>query len=265
MIASIKYKGEDVTYSHQGVGEPIVLLHGFLEERSMWKTIADQLQKKYRVISIDLLGHGDSSCVGYIHRMDEQAEAVRQVLENEMIDSCILIGHSMGGYVALALARTQPSLIKGLVLFHSTVIPDSEEKKQDRIRVIDLVKRNKNIYINAAIPTLFAPNNRDKHTAEINKAVQVAKGFSKQGIIANIRGMMERKDGSDVLKNGKFKKLIVHGTEDPVISNESVRRQAELDADIDLQVIENIGHMGHIEAPEKCNEILSDFCANVYG
>ncbi|MDP6908246.1 MAG: alpha/beta hydrolase [Flavobacteriales bacterium] len=261
----MKYKGVDVTYSHQGVGETVVLLHGFLEERTMWETVTDQLRQNHTVIAVDLLGHGDSDCLGYVHGMEEQAEAVKQVLDEEQIESCILVGHSMGGYVALALARKYPVLIKSLALFHSTALPDSKEKQQDRERVIDLVKRNQEIYINAAIPTLFAPANVGRCTDEINKVVSIAQGFSKRGIIANIRGMMQRKDCSDILKNGTFKKLIIQGTEDSVISNESIHSQVELNANIDLQIIEGIGHMGHIEAPAKCQEIIVDFCADTIG
>lgn len=231
----------------------------------MWDRLLPALEKTYTVIAIDLLGHGQTGCAGYVHGMELQAAAVLQVLNTEKVAQCLVIGHSMGGYVALALAETQPELMAGLMLFHSTVFADSEDKKTDRERVIGLVQRNQDIYVKAAIPSLFAAANQSVLQEEINGLVQIARNFPKQGIIANIRGMMERKDRSGVLASGKFKKMIVHGPEDSVISNESVSKMEKLDAGIKVRVLSGVGHMGHLEAPEISEQIITDFCSSVYG
>jgi pimeloyl-ACP methyl ester carboxylesterase len=257
---TIEYKGVEVVYSHIGVGQPVVLLHGFLEERSMWDDYAERLSSEFEVISIDLLGQGESGNVGYAHSMEEHAAAVATVLFTENVDKCTVIGHSMGGYVALALAEKQPDLISGLVLFHSTTYPDLEEKKKDRERVIGLVQRNKSVYVNAAIPSLFAEDSRAGLNDEIQSIIDIANGFSDQGIIANIRGMMERKDRTKILKTGDFRKLIIHGELDSVISTDDVKKIAALSDDIRLEIVPNIGHMGHLEAPDECFELIADFC-----
>jgi len=259
---TIEYKGIDVVYSQIGSGQPVVLLHGFLEERSMWNDYAEKLSSEFEVISIDLLGQGKSGNVGYAHSMEEHAAAVATVLFTENVDKCTVIGHSMGGYVALALAEKQPDLIGGLVLFHSTTYPDAEDKKKDRERVIGLVQRNKSAYINAAIPSLFAEDSREVLKDEIQRVIDIANTFSDQGIIANIRGMMERKDRTEILKNGTFRKLIIHGELDSVISIDDVKEIAELSNDIQLEIVKNISHMGHLEAPEKCFELIANFCRN---
>lgn len=251
-----------MVYSQIGSGQPIVLLHGFLEERSMWNDYAEKLSSTFKVICIDLLGQGESGSTGYVHSMQEQAAAVATVLFNENVEKCKVVGHSMGGYVALALAEKHPDLIDGLVLFHSTAYPDLEEKKADRERVISLVQRNKSVYVNAAIPTLFAEHSRLILKNEIQQVIDIANSFSDQGIIANIRGMMERKDRSSLLKNGKFRKLIIHGEMDSVISLDDAKNIAALNDDIQLEVVENISHMGHLEAPEKCFQLIADFCKN---
>jgi pimeloyl-ACP methyl ester carboxylesterase len=259
---TIEYKGVDVVYSHIGSGQPVVLLHGFLEERSMWVNYAEQLSLEFEVIYIDLLGQGESGSTGYIHSMEEQAAAVAAVLLTENMERCNVIGHSMGGYVALALAEKQPDLVGGVTLFHSTAFPDAEERKKNRERVISLVQRGKRIYINAVIPSLFAENLRDDLKPEIDRLMEIANGFSDQGIIANIRGMMERKDRIEGLKNGVFKKMIVHGELDTVISIDDAKNMAALNRNIQLEVVENISHMGHLEAPEKCFELIYNFCKN---
>lgn len=259
---TIDYKGVAVVYAQIGSGQPVVLLHGFLEERSMWNNYAAELGLEFNVISIDLLGQGQSGSTGYIHSMEEQAAAVTAVLVAEDVDRCTIIGHSMGGYVALALAEKQPNLVGGLVLFHSTAFADSEARKNDRERVIGLVQRGKRIYINAVIPSLFAEELRHSLSAEIEQLIAIAHGFSNRGIIANIRGMMERPDQTEVLKNGAFRKMIVHGELDSVIPTDDVLRLAALTHNIQLEIIDNIGHMGHLEASEKCLKLIIDFCKN---
>lgn len=249
-----------MVYSQIGSGQPVVLLHGFLEERSMWNAYAEKLSSEFKVICIDLLGQGESASTGYIHSMEEQAAAVATVLFTECIEKCTVIGHSMGGYVALALAEKQPDLVDGLALFHSTAFPDSAERQKDRERVIGLVQRGKRIYINAVIPSLFADDLRDDLNPEIERLAEIANGFSDQGIIANIHGMMERTDRSKVLQNGKFRKMILHGELDSVVSADDAKKLAALDTDIRLEIVENIGHMGHLEAPEKCFGLIYDFC-----
>ncbi len=251
-----------VVYSQIGGGQPVVLLHGFLEERGMWNDYAAKLGSEFNVITIDLLGQGESGNVGYAHSMHEHAAAVAAVLATEGVEHCTIIGHSMGGYVALAVAENFPNLVAALLLFHSTAYPDPEEKKLDRQRVIALIQRNKAVYVSAAIPSLFAEHSRLALKAEINELVTIASGFSDQGIIANVRGMMERKDQTETLRNGTFRKRIIHGELDPVISTDDLRSIAALANDISLITVPNIGHMGHLEASDECFDHIYHFCKN---
>lgn len=248
-----------MVYSQRGVGETVLLLHGFLEERGMWNSYVDELSRTHRVIAVDLLGHGETGNFGYVHCMEDQAAAVIAVLNAEKVTQFTVIGHSMGGYVALAIADLMPDRLQKLILFHSTAYPDSEERKKDRERVIELVKRNKTVYVRTVIPTLFAEHLRAQLTTEIQSIIDVATGFSEQGIVANIRGMMERKDRSFILKDTVFPKLILHGELDAVIPTESVERLAGLSSTISLHIVGNIGHMGHLEAPEECLKAITDF------
>lgn len=228
----------------------------------MWNNYAEKLSKTKNVICVDLLGQGETECLGYVHSMHEHAKAVKCVLNAEAIENCIVVGHSMGGYVALELADLHPEMIKGLVLFHSTAFADTDERKAERERVTQLVQRNKTVYIKAVIPSLFADETKGQLTTEIEQLAEIADGFSEHGITANIRGMMERPARVNVLQNGGFPKLIIQGEFDAVISADDIKEQSALNENISLKVVTGIGHMGHLEAPENCLELISDFCKN---
>jgi pimeloyl-ACP methyl ester carboxylesterase len=228
----------------------------------MWRGFVPELSKHFNVICIDLLGQGESGSLGYVHSMEEHALAVLKVLEAENIERFSVVGHSMGGYIALAIAKLTQERIEKLVLFHSTAVADSDERRKDRERIIELLKKNKSVYVKTVIPSLFAEETRIGLKKEIREVIQIANGFSVQGIAANIRGMMQREQAFDVLRDAAFKALILHGRLDPVIQTESVEEQARLNKNIQLEVVDHIGHMGHLEAPETSLDILTHFLKN---
>ncbi len=131
---NLQYKHINIHYTDKGKGTAIVLLHGFLENSTMWKPFISRLSKKNRVITIDLLGHGKTECLGYVHTMEDMAEAVKAVLSKLRLRRVVVIGHSMGGYVALAFVEKYSNNVKGLCLMNSTATADSEEKKINRDR-----------------------------------------------------------------------------------------------------------------------------------
>ncbi|MBE0423984.1 MAG: alpha/beta fold hydrolase, partial [Lutibacter sp.] len=142
MCHSFLYKNAKIHFTSTGIGSAVVLIHGFLENSLMWQEVSQELSKRNRVICIDLLGHGKTGNLGYIHSMEDQAQMVKAVLNHLKVRKYILVGHSMGGYVALAFAKLFPSNVKGLCLMNSTALPDSEEKKLNRDRAIKAVKQN---------------------------------------------------------------------------------------------------------------------------
>jgi len=132
MYSYLDYKNIRIRYRSEGKGRAVVLLHGFLENLTMWNPFITELATKNRIVTIDLLGHGQTGCLGYLHKMQQQAEMVIAVLKHLKLSKYILVGHSMGGYVALTLAEMNPESIKGLCLMNSTALPDSVEKKKNR-------------------------------------------------------------------------------------------------------------------------------------
>jgi len=241
----ILHKNTRVHFTSIGKGTAVVLLHGFLENSTMWNDISKNISKKYRVICIDLLGHGKTENHGYIHTMEEQAKMVKAVLNHLRLRKYIFIGHSMGGYVALAFSKFFPSNIKGLCLMNSTTLPDSDEKKINRNRAIKAVKQNHKTFVKVAIPMLFSEGNRKIFTSEIKQITNEALQILPQGIIAALEGMKTRKNLSTIYTTANYPIQLIVGKQDPVLDYNSLINQTK---NTKVQVKEfSDGHMSHIE------------------
>ncbi|GGF63627.1 alpha/beta fold hydrolase [Wenyingzhuangia marina] len=257
MSAFITYKNTPIHYTESGKGTAIVLLHGFLENTTMWESLEKVLNSKFRVVCIDLLGHGQTESLGYVHTMTEMAEAVKAVLDALNIRRSFFVGHSMGGYVALAFADLYPDNVKGLVLLNSTARPDSEEKKIGRDRAIAVVKENHKSFIRTSIPMLFRSKCRKIYADEIAKVKKEALKTSRQGIIAALEGMKIRLDREVLLHFGPYPSLMILGKKDPVLNYEDLIAQTK-DANTEVVELEN-GHMSLIEDREGAEQAILEF------
>lgn len=258
------FKNGQVAYTDQGKGRAIVFLHGFLESHEIWKDYAKELSKRYRVVCIDLPGHGRSDCFGYIHSMELMADAVNAVLECLLLRKVFVVGHSMGGYTGLAFAEKYPDKIRGLCLFHSTAAADSEERKANRDRALALVKQNHKKFVSSVIPFWFAKENREFYKEEIKELKAIALKNPKQGIAAAIEGMKIRMDREMVLKFSSFYLFYIIGKKDETIPYETVKSQTTLPNDCEYLILENAGHMGFIEAKEQCLKALKKYAAKTF-
>lgn len=254
----IEYKGASIRYTDAGRGPAVILLHGFLESLEMWDDYAAALSGDFRVITIDLPGHGQSACFGYVHTMEEMAEVVKAVADKLRLKRYSLIGHSMGGYVALAFAERYPDIPKGIVLFYSTALADSEEKKMDRDRAIAVVKTHAEAFIKTALPNLFRPKSRKLYKAEIKTLIERATRQPVQGIIAALEGMKERADREVLLHLSPIPFCIVSGKNDPVIPIASMEELMKAPRVVDRLITDN-GHMGYIEDRDECLETIRYF------
>jgi pimeloyl-ACP methyl ester carboxylesterase len=263
-IKFLSYKQTPVRVFDKGKGRVLVFLHGFLESMEIWTDYAQELSQKYRVVCIDLPGHGQTGCLGYIHTMDQMAECVQAVLKQLKIRKSILIGHSMGGYVAMAYAELFPDNVRGICLFHSTAAGDNELKKRDRDRLIDLVKQSKKDLVRQLIPNLFSKENRAKYSEEIKALIKSARKTSKQGIIAALEGMKERREREIILRFSTYPVLFIIGKEDTVIPFDRIMEQTELPRNATTLVLEDVAHMGFIEAKKQCLESLIKFAKHCF-
>lgn len=260
-MKQILFKNTNISYSDTGKGTAIVLLHGFLENKGMWDFYIPEFAKKNRVITIDLLGHGETECLSYVQTMEDNADAVHAVLSELRIRKAIFVGHSMGGYVALAFAELYPDTIKGLVLLNSTARADSEERKTNRDRAIKAVKQSFINFISLSIANLFSENNRERLSAEIEKAKKEALKTPLQGIVASLEGMKIRQDREVLLHLTPFPKLLILGEKDPVLNYEETKEQIENTA-VKLVTFPD-GHMSHIENQEQLLIVLLAFFKSV--
>jgi len=260
-LKQISYKNTSISYSDTGKGTAVVLLHGFLENQSMWKDLTPILSHKNRIITIDLLGHGATECLGYVHSMENNAEIVKAVLSHLRIRKVIFVGHSMGGYVALAFADLFPQKMKGLVLLNSTSFEDSAERKKNRARAVKAVKSDYETFIRLSIANLFSPDNRERLSDAIEKVKKQALQTPLQGIIASLEGMKIRKERVFVLQTANYPKLLILGKKDGVLNYEDNLNQIE---NTDTQLVSfRDGHMSHIENKDELKTVLLNFFKSI--
>ncbi|MEN9326425.1 MAG: hypothetical protein RI943_846 [Bacteroidota bacterium] len=256
-MKTTNFKNTKISYTDQGKGNAVILLHGFLENSTMWKYLAPVLAKKNRVVCIDLLGHGQTDCLGYIHSIEDMADAVHQVISELKIRKAVFVGHSMGGYVALAIAELYPELMKGLVLLNSTSRADSEERIANRTRAIKAVKQNYVAAVRMSIANLFSEENRTKLSEQIEWVREEALQTSLQGIIAAQEGMKLRKDREVILHFANYPILLILGKKDPVLNYEENLEQIE---GTNIKLISfNDGHMSHLENQAELEKVMVGF------
>ena len=253
-----QYKHLDVYYTVAGNGPAVVLIHGFLENHSMWHAYAEVLAKRYRVVCVDLLGHGKTPNLGYIHSMEAMAEGVKAVLDHLRLKKYTLIGHSMGGYVALAFGEAYPDQVRGLCLFYSTAKEDDATKKHMRLRAMAAVKHNPQTFVRTMIPSLFAQENQHRYRTQIDELIAQALHMSPRGIVAALAGMRERKDREALLFFGPYPVCIINGKQDSRIPREDLESQLAA-PNVKFHLETPHGHMGHIEDEEMCLAYLEHF------
>ena len=253
----ILHKNSKIYFSTKGKGASVVFLHGFLENSTMWNSVADFLSKNNRIICIDLLGHGQTECIGYVHSMENMADAVAAVLKHLRIRKSIVIGHSMGGYVALAFAENNPKKVKGLCLMNSTSSPDEEDRKILRARANKMVQTNFESMVRLSFANLFSEQSKTQFKKEMQLALNEALQTPIQGYIACQEGMRIRPNRIDVLINSDFKKLLIIGKKDPVLNYQELEEEAK-ETGSDSVTFEE-GHMSHIENKTELISALKSF------
>ncbi|HPF11790.1 MAG TPA: alpha/beta hydrolase [Flavobacteriaceae bacterium] len=232
----------------------MVLLHGFLEDGTIWDRYVDHLSKKYFLIVLDLPGHGKSGVVAKTHSMELMAEAVYELLQLLKIDTVVLVGHSMGGYVSLAFAEMHPETLSGLVLLNSTPEADGPERIENRNRALEMIPKEKEKIIGMALSNLFSENARTLYCDEIKKLKQQANGFATEGILANIRGMRDRKDRTSILTAVSKTKWLLCGDQDPVVPLKTSRNVSKKTG-TPIQILHG-SHMGWLENEANIKDFL---------
>lgn len=284
MIKTCNWPGGTVHYKIYGKGEPVVLLHGFGEESSIWNRQVEVLQNHCQLIVPDLPGtgssrwnevNGQSSIVNEEQHtgspftidhsrltpsIDSLADSIQHLLLQENIQSCYLLGHSMGGYITLAFAERYPSMLKGFGLIHSTAFADSEEKKKNRQRGIDLMEQYGGFsFLKTTIPNLFGEAFKKTNPEAVEQLIEQSADFSTPALQAYYHAMMTRPDRTHVLKSNPLPVLFVLGTEDIAAPLNDVLQQTHLPLISYIHILDGVGHMGMWESTERLNELLIAF------
>ena len=264
MNKKILYKQSTINYNVDGDSAiPIILIHGFLEELSIWDNLYKKLSTTNKVIAVDLPGFGKSESISEVHSMSLMAVVVEKILNKEAVSECIMIGHSMGGYVCLAFADLFPKKIKGIVLFHSHAAADDNMAKHNRDRTIEIINKNHSKFISAFIPTLFAEENIYKYSVEIKHLTEASLQTDDKGIIAALMGMRDRKDYLEFIKEIDIPVLFIIGKQDSKIPLEKINLQITLPKISEAIILDNVGHMGFIEAKDITFATIDSFVSKI--
>jgi pimeloyl-ACP methyl ester carboxylesterase len=260
----IKYRNVDIHYQLEGEGDCLILLHGFIENKSIWDYQVNLLKNSLKVITIDIPGHGKSASYSDSHEMNEVAELTKIIMDVENVEKAVVAGHSMGGYIAVTFAGLYPERTKGLVFFHSHALEDNEETKKNRMRTIEIVERNKTGFITNFIPDLFADENVEKYKELIDELKSSASMMSEQAVCAALRGMKNRKSGLETLIKAKHPVLFILGKEDKRINYANTLAQASMPSHSEMLILDHVGHMGWVEAREKTTSAIQSFTRRCY-
>ena len=293
MQKSFIHQSTHFSYRIEGKGNAVVLLHGFGEDGSIWDQQILFLKDHCLLIIPDLPGSGGSERLSlelgvrsrelenknttqntpssiqtpysrlhspdYIS-IDDYADCIHSLLVHEKINSCNLLGHSMGGYICLAFAEKYPNFLSGFGLIHSTAFADNEEKKMVREKAIELMDAyGPHPFLRNTIPNLFGRNFKERYPEKINALIESSANFTKESLQQYYKAMMLRPDRTNVLKSNQLPILFVAGREDVAVPLDDILKQVSLPNISYLYVLQNTGHMGMWEEPEKLNKKLLDF------
>lgn len=258
----IDINGMPFSYRISGEGPAVVLLHGFAEDASVWDNQLHALPG-YQLILPNLPGSGGSAWTANVS-MEASAELLQQFLQQLQIDRCILIGHSMGGYITLAFAELYPGRLDGFGLFHSSAFADTEEKKETRRKGIAFMRQHGGFeFVKAGIPNLYSPVSKKQQPGLLSSQEAASHGFTAEALTAYYEAMIARPDRTEILRRAKVPVLFVLGTYDNAVPLKDGLAQCHLPNLSHVYILENSGHMGMREEPQQANSALLDYLRSV--
>jgi pimeloyl-ACP methyl ester carboxylesterase len=246
-------------YAKYGNGKPVVLVHGFGETSTVWEEQIAYLQTKFLLIVPELPGSGQSPMIADMS-MEGMAKSVKAILDKEAISSCIMIGHSMGGYITLAFAELFPASLIGFGLFHSSAFADNDEKKATRQKGIAFIQEHGAVeFLKTSTPNLFATATKDERPELIDKQIAGLNNFLPAALVSYYEAMMQRPDRTSLLKSTHLPVLFVMGKYDNAVPLADGLKQCHLPEKSYIHILQHSGHMGMLEEAANSNHILEKF------
>lgn len=259
----VYFKGGKIYYSDTGAGQPVILLHGYLESSESWAGFAGKLARSFRVIAVDLPGHGSSSVYHDCHTMEFMASAIKGLIDSLGISKVFIAGHSLGGYITLAFLESYPEMLSGYCLFHSHPFPDSQEAIRKREREIKIVRAGKKYLMYPEnVTRMFAGSNLKKFEDALRRSKEIASRLRDEGIIAVLNGMIIRPSRQAVMERSQVPCLWILGKMDNYIPA-GIEKSVSLPPNATIVVLENSGHLGFVEEEDETVKIVTDFIARL--
>ncbi|HEX2968302.1 MAG TPA: alpha/beta hydrolase [Bacteroidales bacterium] len=256
--------GRKIWYTDSGKGFPVMLVHGYLESSEVWNGFSDRLSSEFRVIAIDLPGHGRSEVYSETHSMELMAYIIRELLEKLGINKVFLTGHSLGGYVTLAFLDLYPQYLSGYCLFHSHPLADSPEVTEKRKKDTSLVMEGKkDLMYPDNIEKSFASVNLEKMKEAVRTSKKIASVIPGNGIIALLNGMMKRPSRVNVMEEGRVPCLWILGAMDNYIPYGIIQQKVKLPSNARIVELKKSGHMGFVEEEELAAKSVSGFIGSL--
>ncbi|MDD2563645.1 MAG: alpha/beta hydrolase [Salinivirgaceae bacterium] len=236
-------------WQQNGQDIPLVFLHGYMETHAVFTSFIEQYLPNRNVIAVDIPGHGKSEMLSSTQSMPQIAAQIVALLDVLNIESCSLYGHSMGGFVSQEIARLIPTRINVLGLLHSAVYADTEEKKGNRLREINMINDGKLPLIAFAfMPNVVADCNYERLKPTIDQWIADVETMDPKGIVSCLHAMMGRNDNRSLL-NGDVPIHLIYGDMDSFLPLIAVREMEKGTAVKHLSLMENCGHASFIECP----------------
>ena len=258
----IIFNDTKLSYYTFGSGKPLLLMHGFAEDHSIWRHQIELLSKKYFVIAPDLFGAGNSEFLNEENiSIESYAIAIKEIIKAERIERFVMIGHSMGGYISLAYLMLYPEDLVGIGFVHSTIFADDEQKIETRKKSIAFIKSNGGAaFLKTSIPGLYF--DVKEFEIDINAQIEKSIQIKDEALIQYYQAMLERPDASVLIKTTNIPILMIAGKHDQAVPISQSLKQFHLSKTTYLKVLQNSAHMGMIEEPESVNEFLTFFVEN---
>ncbi len=259
---TLQYQSSQIFYRTIGAGKPIVLLHGFAEIGDVWENQIEFLKDHFFLIIPDLPGSGKSEMINDMS-IEGMSETIKALIDFELksplqgAEGVSMAGHSMGGYISLALAEKYPDMLSSIALVHSSAFADSEEKKANRLKSIEFVKKNGAYeFLKAVISDLFTEKWASANQEIVDLQIEKSKDFTDEAIIAYYQAMINRPDRTHVLKSFGKPILFIIGEHDKAVPFEQSMQQCYLPNLSYITILRNSAHMGMFEETDKLNKAV---------
>jgi pimeloyl-ACP methyl ester carboxylesterase len=247
-------------FYESGSGFPVIFIHGFCESSNIWKSLSKELSEEFRILCPDLPGFGKSPLPENEFSLEEIGDTLVSWLKELNIKQCIVIGHSLGGYIALEILRKHPDFVQGIGLFNSSAFEDPLDKKENRNKLIDFIHHHGvDPFLKTFVPSLFYPETAKKHAKTIAQISAEGLTIAPDSVMKYAAAMRDRLDSIDLLKEYPDRILQISGEFDQNVPLEKSKKMAAIIDAENVHIIPKSAHMSLFEQSEMCYDAIRKF------